>query len=602
MDLAKLHLHWRVSQYKGKRYRSYSLARAYRENGKNGKEIVLKLGKLSEQEVRRWRYLLAALKKPEAFVATLDELVVTHHYAYLDVAVVNAVWEAWELEAAFPATAPGEVGSALIARLLTLNRCLEPAAKSQIPDWFEATTLPWLLEVEPRAITPYRVFHELEAIELHKEALCRHVFGRLQHDDPEALKTTFYDLSSTTFSGSRCVLMKWGHCKEGYRNHAVLALVVNGQGLPFYWEVLPGGTADSKTIQWLLAQLHERFKLVRTTVVFDRGMVSEDNLSQLEAANIHYITALDRNQLEATTGLDFSGFGHLEPSRVSQQAGELEGFTSLDDTLYYRDLGSSGARRFILCFNPGLFQEQRRAREQAVATFQVFVESLNGELQAAKKSRQQAATYEKFKRQLHKAKLSSFVDVSLQEVLLPGASTAQPIRTYHASVEVDEAAMRNTGRLDGFWLLVTNHTETVNQEFTLSAPEAIRPYRDKSVIESAFRDIKSFVEVKPVYVWTPAHVKAHYTCCVLAYLINRTLTLRLHRQPGQSTNAVVAHEKLYNKLAACQINQITVEPGALSTYTMTRPTHEHEELLARIGLTHLLAADIVKKMRLHRQT
>ena len=51
MDLAKLHLHWRVSQYKGKSYRSYSLARAYREQGKNRKEIVLKLGKLSDAEV-----------------------------------------------------------------------------------------------------------------------------------------------------------------------------------------------------------------------------------------------------------------------------------------------------------------------------------------------------------------------------------------------------------------------------------------------------------------------------------------------------------------------------------------------------------------------
>ena len=44
MELEKLHLHWRVSQYQGKTYRSYSLARARRQDGKNRKEIVLKLG------------------------------------------------------------------------------------------------------------------------------------------------------------------------------------------------------------------------------------------------------------------------------------------------------------------------------------------------------------------------------------------------------------------------------------------------------------------------------------------------------------------------------------------------------------------------------
>jgi len=52
----------------------------------------------------------------------------------------------------------------------------------------------------------------------------------------------------------------------------------------------------------------------------------------------------------------------------------------------------------------------------------------------------------------------------------------------------------------------------------MAAPDAINPYREKVVIESAFRDIKSFVEIAPVYVWTEEHVKAHFTICVLAYL------------------------------------------------------------------------------------
>jgi hypothetical protein len=59
MDLAKLHLHWRVSRHKEKAYRSYSLARAYRENGKNRKEIVVKLGKLSDEAAQRLGNLLA---------------------------------------------------------------------------------------------------------------------------------------------------------------------------------------------------------------------------------------------------------------------------------------------------------------------------------------------------------------------------------------------------------------------------------------------------------------------------------------------------------------------------------------------------------------
>ena len=107
------------------------------------------------------------------------------------------------------------------------------------------------------------------------------MLGHDYQDFADSMRNVFYDLSSTTFTTARCILVKWGHCKEGYRNHAVLALVVNRSGLPFYWEVLPGGTTDATTIAWLLERLEERFKVSQTTLVFDRGMVSDDNLSEM---------------------------------------------------------------------------------------------------------------------------------------------------------------------------------------------------------------------------------------------------------------------------------------------------------------------------------
>ncbi len=110
------------------------------------------------------------------------------------------------------------------------------------------------------------------------------------------------------------------------------------------------------------------------------------------------------------------------------------------------------------------------------------------------------------------------------------------------------------------------------------------PYREKVVNESAFRDIKSFVEVKPVHVWTEAHVKAHYTCCVLSHLINRTLTMRLHGQKGSLSKEVVAHERLYKELSDCQIDQIEVQNMHLSKHSMTRVTDTQTELLERVGL------------------
>ncbi len=445
MDLAKLHLHWRISRHKEKAYRSYSLARAYRENGKNRKEIVIKLGKLSEEAVQRWQNLLKMLKKPNTFLTTCDDIVVTNHFAYLNIATVNKVWDYWRLDEVFQNTGKRDVEIAKIARILTTNRCIDPVCKSQTPEWFSKTALAWLLDINSDSVNSSRIFRELDIIEDHKETLCEHLFKLMNRNNPESMKSAFYDLSSATFTGSRCVLMKWGHCKEGFRNHVVLAIVVNRDGLPFYWEVLSGGTADVTTIIWLLERLRKRFKINDTTVVFDRGMVSHDNLTLFEEDNIKYISAMDRSQLEGITGIDFTIFSNLDPTNVDKQAGKLTDFMKLNDNTYYREVKVEGKRRYILCFNPQLFKDQHKARAQAVAHFCSFTNNLNEELKEAKKSRQKKATYKKFKNVIKKYKLTDFVDVTLQIINLKRKKddeTEQKIRTYRGAVKVDEEKMR----------------------------------------------------------------------------------------------------------------------------------------------------------------
>ncbi len=602
MNLKDLHLHWGQCKYKGKIYRSYSLARAYRENGKNRKEIIYKLGKLTEEEAVKWRSLLKGIKKGDAIITAPDNLKVMEHFAYLDVAVVNAIWDYWQLDDAVKNNGRRNLSISTIARILTVNRCIDPVSKSQTPEWISQTTLPWILGIDKELVNTSRIFRELESIESHKEAICDHIFNFLSRKKPEAMNSVFYDLSSTTFTGTRCALMKWGHCKEGYRNHVVLAIVVNEDGLPFYWEVLPGGTADATTIVWLVDRLKKRFKTNNTTLVFDRGMVSDDNLTLLEneEPEIKYISAMDKSQIRGIANADFSVMSNFNSENIGDKIHKLTDFIKLNDNTYYREVKVDVRRRYILCFNPQLFKDQRKTRNQAVENFKLFVSNLNAELKDAKQSRQRKATDNKFKHGIKKYKLTKFINVTLKIKYIireKADGTKQKIRTYHGTVTVDKKSKQVAGELDGFWLLVTNHTEQVNDLFNVSAQQAITPYRDKAVIESSFRDIKSFVQVAPVHVWTEKHVKAHYTICVLSHLINRTLTLRLHQKEGAKTKEVVAHEKLYKNLSGCMIDHIEVDNVGLSTYNLSHTTVEQKELLARIGLKHLISNNVMKKIK-----
>ncbi len=608
MDLAKLHLHWRASRHKGMVYRSYSLARAYRLDGKNRKEIIVKLGKLSDEAADRWRALLKAIKKTGSFATTLKDITVASHFSFLDVAAANATWDRWRLDEVFRAKGNKNIGTGVIARILAVNRCIDPMSKSQTPQWFSKTALPWMLGIGGYSINVSRIFRELEAIENRKEDICRHLFKLMSDRDPKSMKSVFYDLSSTTFYGSKCVLMKWGHCKEGYRNHVVLAVVVNGDGLPFYWEVLPGGTADAKTITWLMDRLKKRFKVSGTTLVFDRGMVSDENLALLEKEKVKYISAMDKNQIEKLTGLNFDTSRNLkrlreEDTKVSSKFKSTKPFfLKFDKNTSYREIKVKDKRRYILCFNRQLFNDQCKARRQAVVDFRFFCEQLNEELLHAKKTRQKETTLKKFKKGLLRYKLSGFVNVVLSSVNIQvenNDGTSRKIRTYQGTPQVNDKDLITAGKLDGFWLLVTNHIQkkiggTAGSSFIVSAKQAINPYREKVVIESSFRDIKSFVEVAPVYVWSEKHVKAHYTICVLSHLINRTLTINLHKNRGDSSTDIVTHEKLYVELSDCMIDHIEIESAKLSAYNMTKPSTKQKDLLDRINMRELLSFDALK--------
>lgn len=599
MNLSELHLHFGTSQYKGKKYRSYSLAKPYRENGKNQKEIIFPLGKLTDEEANKWRYLLKALKKPDVFLTSFDDICVEKHFAYLDVAIANAVWEAWDLDGVFQNDGKRLISIATIARILTINRCIDPAAKSKTPEWFKESALPWILGINPKEINPSRIFRELSVIESHKEEICKHLFRHFAQYDPSSIKSAFYDLSSTSFEGTKCKLMKWGHCKSGYENHVVLALVVNKQGLPFYWEVLPGCTADSKTITWLFGCLKKKFNISETTFIFDRGMVSEDNLDLLENndVEIKYISAMDRNQIETITDIDFNQFSKLDPKRIVKQIKDLlPDFTKMNDNTFYREIKVEGRRRFILCFNPQLFKDQRKAREQAINNFREFAKNVNDELLEAKKSRQREPTQNKFDKRLKKVKLNKFIKVILSKKYVYQKSKDESIKkilTYQGELIVDNTEKLSAGKLDGFWLLVTNHSEKENNEFKLTAEEAINPYREKEIIEEAFRDIKSFIDIEPVYVWTMIHVKAHYSICVLSYLIDRTLIMRLHNNKGDISKEIVAHAKLFEEASKCKLDYIEVKNIQQKKFNLTKSTAKQKELLKRVGLFNLLDRKII---------
>jgi transposase len=86
-----------------------------------------------------------------------------------------------------------------------------------------------------------------------------------------------------------------------------------------------------------------------------------------------------------------------------------------------------------------------------------------------------------------------------------------------------EAAIRDEARYDGKWVLRTNTDLPVDR--------VALAYKSLWQIEQAFRELKSGLEIRPVFLRTEDHVRGHIMVCFLALVMEATLR-RLLVQTG----------------------------------------------------------------------
>jgi transposase len=82
------------------------------------------------------------------------------------------------------------------------------------------------------------------------------------------------------------------------------------------------------------------------------------------------------------------------------------------------------------------------------------------------------------------------------------------------------------------------------------AKRIIEAYREKTQVEDAFKNIKSFVKIRPFFVNTDEHVKAVYTICVLSYFINRYLS---EKRKASEEKDYLNSKQLYAPFKSCKM-------------------------------------------------
>ena len=596
-----MHLSYKPSKYKDKTYKFYEIAESYRQGKKVKKRTIFPIGKLTQKQAEQIKLILKLHKDPDEIVTTLSNVMAEETRKYLDVAIVNQLWEQWELSKAFVnKVTRGDLSTSLIAKILTINRCLDPLAHYSVPEWIKSTVLSDILRVPLEGINDDKIYYELSKIEKNKYHLEDFLFRKTYQYDPSSYDYVNYDLTTSYFVGFKCKLSAFGRSKDDrlHNKQVVLAVMINSQGYPFKWDVYPGNTAEIHTLAENIEACALRFKLKGITMVFDRGLVSEDNLDLVEEYGLKYITTLDKDQIPQVPGIDLRPFMSLSENTLNDEIQNLPGFHKFDEKLYFKDLGVQGQRRYILGINPTLFLEERRGRREKIALFRGFVRQKNEELKRAKRNRDPEATRSIFTKELKRLKIQKYFEApQLNPIKVKVANkngVERIVNTYQVTINKRNAKIRESKLLDGVCVFITNHVETYTNTSKCKIPpeRIIDSYRKKTQIEDVFKHIKSFLKIRPFFVNTDEHVRAVYTICILAYFLNKFFAER--RRSIEQKDYLNSY-KLYRPFERCQI--VTMKDrlsGAMKKDIIPLMDHQ-QRILKDSGLSDLIKT--VTKMK-----
>lgn len=196
-----------------------------------------------------------------------------------------------------------DVPWSLVAAILAINRLCDPMSELYIEEqWYRQTALDDIVGISEEKIHTDRLYHCLDLLIARKDVLEKHLKERWGNLFFAKYDILLYDLTSTYFEGEA---KSNPQAKRGYsRDHrpdckqVIVALIVTQEGFPFAFEVMDGNRQDVTTLEDMLNVVERKYGSAQRIWVFDRGVVSEDNLKILRSRKTPYVVGTPRSALK----------------------------------------------------------------------------------------------------------------------------------------------------------------------------------------------------------------------------------------------------------------------------------------------------------------
>ena len=220
--------------------------------------------------------------------------------------------------------------------------------------------------------------------------------------------------------------------------------------------------------------------------------------------------------------------------------------------------------------------------------FKTYLKNENKNLENAKRDRQYDATKSRITKELRRLKIQKYYEppvlnpITVKRKLKDG--TVKSIKSFNVQIKTKTDVIKTDKLIDGVCVFITNHTEKQGRGFKVKPQTIIKAYRDKTKIEDVFKNIKSFLKLRPFFVNTDAHVKAVYTICILAYFFNKYLS---NQRKAIGEKDFLNSKELYAPFKDIDIATLVDRNTGETIKRAVEISPDTRRLLDNIGLSHV---------------
>jgi transposase len=327
----------------------------------------------------------------------------------------------------------------------------------------------------------------------------------------------------------------------------VIGLACTREGIPVRVWCWPGNTNDMTVLQQVKDDLRG-WRLGRVVTVIDRGFAGDDNLAYLTRAGGHWIAGERLRDGTADVAQVLARQGRYQQVRDNLRVKEV------------RVGQGDAARRFVLCHNPEQADRDQQQRAQQLAVVEAELERIAG--LRAKAAAKPARASSGNGRRDPGAGDHLKAECALRDHPTLGRWLRQ---TPGGRLVTDRAKVKAEARLDGKFLLSTSDPD-------LSAEDVALGYKNLLEAERAFRDLKTTLELRPVFHRLERRIRAHVLLCWLALLLVRVA----ERQTGSTWRRINAE--------LGRLHLVTLSGPAGRLEQTTTLTTAQRELFAATGV------------------